>query len=100
MIKSTTTYPISFGCISNPTGNLVAHRGGGLAAEGEDVGAARARALLGVIWEAVVLRSRADVASAVANLGLWEGESCGGKAGEEEGVEVELHLERGLVDVG
>lgn len=67
----------------------------GLAAEGIDADTAGTGALLGVIRRASALRSRLKVATAVADLSL----GCGGgkarcsEAGEEEGVNVELHLD-------
>ena len=49
------------------------------------------------VWGAIVLRSWADVAAAVANLGLGTGEACSGEAREEECVEAELHVGSVLV---
>ena len=67
-----------------------------LAAEGEDVGATGASTLPGEQWGAVVLRSRADVAPAGANLGLGSGKTRCSEACKEEGVKGELHLDAGL----
>ena len=67
-----------------------------LAAEREDAGATGASTLLGVPCGAVVLRSRADVASTGADLGLGEGKTRCSEACEEEGVKGELHRDGGL----
>ena len=65
---------------------------GFLAAEREDVGATGASTLPGEQWGAVVLRSRADVATAGADLGLGGGQTCCSEACKEESVKGEQHL--------
>jgi hypothetical protein len=67
-----------------------------LAAEREDVGATGASTLPGEQWGAVILRSRADVAPAGADLGLGGGKTRCSEACEEEGVKGELHRDGGL----
>ena len=62
-----------------------------LTAEGENPGAARSGAILRELWGAIVLCSRAEVTTAVANLVLGRSEACRSEAGEEEGVVVKLH---------